>query len=794
MDISYKWLKEFADVNADAKAFMRDMNMSGTEIKGYRSLADGLSNIAVGKIIKIEKHPDADKLVVCQVDVGDKGVIQIVTAATNVFEGAVVPVALHKSVVAGGHKITKGKLRGVESAGMFCSVEELGLTEHDYPDAIKDGILILKEGVPGESIFTTLGMDDVIFEADVATNRPDCLSVMGVAREAAATYGVPFKKEKPVLTKTVKDDISKYLKVTVQDPDLCPRYSARVVKNVRIAPSPLWLVEKLRNSGIRSINNIVDITNYVMLEYGQPMHAFDYSCVSGHEIVVRRAGDSRTVRTLDSEERQLQPEMLVIADKQKPIAVAGVMGGENSEITDKTEAVVFESANFFGASVRRTSKALGLRTDASSRYEKNLDPEMTTEALDRACQLVEMLDAGDVIDDIIDIDNSDKSKKEITLDSDWINRYINTDISENEMKNILVSLGFSVNGNTVSVPSFRSDVSDKYDLSEEIARIYGYDNIKPESFRSISSGGGFTDRQKFENKLGEALRAAGLSEIYTYTFVGAKSLDKILVPENDERRNYLKISNPLGEDTSVMRTTTLPSMLEILSGNYKDRNPEAYLYELGKIFAKTSDETLPEEKIVLTAGFYDNTESSDFFTLKGMLESVSSALNLKNISFEPCSDDPSYHPGRCAYILSDGEKLGIFGEIHPTVAENYEIDKKVYCAEISLDSLYNARGEEKSYKPVPVYPASNRDLGLLCKNEVYNAEIERMIKDSGGKYLESVKLFDVYTGKQVADGFKSLAYSLVFRKEDGTLEDGEVDGFISNILEKLKEKDVTLRL
>ena len=793
MDISYKWLKEFANVSAGSKEFMHRMNMSGTEIKGFRSLSDGLSNIAVGKILKIEKHPDADKLVVCQVDVGDKGTIQIVTAATNVFEGAIVPVALHKSVVAGGHKIEKGKLRGVESSGMFCSVEELGITEHDYPDAIKDGILILKEGNPGDSIFTTLGMDDVIFEADVATNRPDCLSVKGIAREAAATFGVPFVERKPELKNTVKEDVSKYLKVTVNAPDLCPRYTARVVKNVRIAPSPLWLVEKLRNSGIRSINNIVDITNYVMMEYGQPMHAFDYSCVKGGEIIVRRAGDSRTVKTLDGEERELNPEMLVIADAEKPIAVAGVMGGENSEITDKTETVVFESANFFGPSIRRTAKAVGMRTDASARYEKGLDPLMTREALDRACELVEMLDAGDVVDEVIDVDFSDKTQKKIHLDVDWINTYINTSLSRREMEKILESLCFEIKLHDVIVPSFRSDIETKYDLSEEVARIYGYDNIKPESFKSEASGGGYTDEQKFVIKLNESLRAAGLSEIFTYTFIGPKAFDKIRVPENDARRNYLKISNPLGEDTSIMRTTTLPSMLEILSKNYNNRNPEAYLYELGKVFEKTSDETLPNEKTVVTAGFYDNSEASDFFTLKGMIESVVSAMNIKNVSYVPCADNASYHPGRCAYLLSDGEKIGVFGEIHPTVAANYEIDKKVYCAELSLEKLYASVGEEKKYKPVPKHPASTRDLGLLCKDEVYNADIVDIIKTAGGKHLESVKLFDIYTGKQVAPGYKSLAYSLVFRKEDGTFADAEIDAFVSKILAALAEKGITLR-
>ena len=434
-----------------------------------------------------------------------------------------------------------------------------------------------------------------------------------------------------------------------------------------------------------------------------------------------------------------------------------------------------------------------MRTDASARYEKGLDPLMTREALDRACELVEMLDAGDVIDEVIDIDSSDKTRKKIHLDVDWINTYINTSLSRREMEKILESLCFEIKLHDVIVPSFRSDIETKYDLSEEIARIYGYDNIKPESFKSEASGGGYTDEQKFVIKLNESLRAAGLSEIFTYTFIGPKAFDKIRVPENDARRNYLKISNPLGEDTSIMRTTTLPSMLEILSKNYNNRNPEAYLYELGKVFEKTSDETLPNEKTVVTVGFYDNSGASDFFTLKGMIESVVAAMNIKNVSFIPCTDNASYHPGRCAALLSDGEKIGVFGEIHPTVAANYEIDKKVYCAEIALEKLYASVGEEKSYKPVPKHPASTRDLGLLCKDEVYNADIVDIIKTAGGKHLESVKLFDIYTGKQVAPGYKSLAYSLVFRKEDGTFADTEIDAFISKILAALAEKGITLR-
>ena len=794
MDISYKWLQQFVNLDVNPKDFVHKMCMTGTETTGYSCHADKIKNVVVGQIVKIEKHPDADKLLVCSVNIGQSENIQIVTAAQNVSEGDLVPVALHKSMLYDGTKITKGKLRGVESQGMFCSVAELGLTIHDYPGAIEDGILILQEGKLGEDICKTLSLDDIVFEVDISTNRPDCLSVIGVARESAVTFGLPFKTETPIINNFSNDKIEDYLSVTVEAKDLCPRYTARIVKNVKIGPSPLWMVERLRSSGVRSINNIVDITNYVMLEYGQPMHAFDYSFVDGKEIIVRNAKDGEIMKTLDSEERVLTPEMLVIADNKKPIAVAGVMGGENSEIKDDTTSVVFESANFFGVSVRRTAKALGMRTESSSRFEKGLDPDLTEIALDRACQLVEMLGAGEIVSGVIDVDNSDKSQVTVALEKDWINKYISANLSEEEMIDILISLGFAVEDNIIYVPSFRRDIENKYDISEEIARIYGYDNIPPASFNSDVSGGGYSEKQKFDRKLNELLRAVGLSEILTYTFVSPKVFDKLRIPADSSLRDVLKIKNPLGEDTSVMRTTTLHSMMEVLSRNYNNRNSEAYLYEIGKVYIKNADETkLPEENEIITIGFYDNTEKSDFFTLKGMVQETLKGLNIKEAEYIPCKNNPSYHLGRAAYIKIDDKIVGLLGQIHPKAAENYEIDKSVYCAEISLEAIYSSQAAAKQFKPLPKHPAATRDLALICKNEVYNADIEKEIKSAGGKLLESVKLFDVYTGSQVGEGNKSLAYSLTFRKEDGTLSDSEADKIIENILSALEKIDIKIR-
>lgn len=792
MNVSYKWLRQYTPVDVDEKTFVHEMCMTGTEVTGYEKSSDIIKNCVVGKILDIQKHENADKLVVCQVDIGRGEPIQIVTAATNVFAGAVVPVALDGSTLFGGINIKKGKLRGVLSDGMFCSVAELGLTVADYDGAIEDGILILKDDTPiGEDICAALGLDDTVFIADIATNRPDCLSIRGIAREAAVTFDKPYIVETPSV-KGEGVDVNDYLTVTVEDPELCPRYSARVVTDIKIAPSPKWMVERLRSCGIRSINNIVDITNYVMLEYGQPMHAFDYSCLKGGKINVRRAKEGEKTVTLDGQERTLASDMLVIADAERAVAVAGIMGGENSEIKDTTEMIVFESANFDGPTVRKGAKGLGMRTDASALFEKRLDPQMTVEALDRACELVEMLGAGKVSKNYIDVDNSDKTLKKIELDVDWINHYVDIDMSDAEMKRVFTALGMTVEGNTVTVPSFRSDIESKYDLSEEAARIYGYDKIPAKDFRAEIRTGGLTERQKFDKKTGILMRACGYTEIMTFSFVSPKSLDKICLPADHALRKCLKIMNPLGEDTSVMRTTGLPSLLEVAARNYSFRAERAALYELATVYIPAESETeLPEEKKILTAGIYG--EGVDFFTVKGAVQQVLSQLHINKVKFKPCTDAPSYHPGRTACVYSGDTYLGIVGQLHPTVTKNYGINTEVYAFEFDMNSLYDCRGGVSEYKPVPKYPAVTRDLSLVCKNEVYSGDIEEKIKKAGRPLLESIKVFDVYTGLQVAHGYKSIAYALVLRSPDHTLGDEEIDAAMKKIISVLEADGIYLR-
>ena len=792
MNVSYKWLRQYTPVDVDEKTFVHEMCMTGTEVTGYEKSSDIIKNCVVGKILDIQKHENADKLVVCQVDVGKDSPIQIVTAATNVFVGAVVPVALDGSTLFGGINIKKGKLRGVLSDGMFCSVAELGLTVADYEGAIEDGILILKDDTPiGEDICAALGLDDTVFIADIATNRPDCLSIRGIAREAAVTFDKPYIVETPSV-KGEGVDVNDYLTVTVDDPELCPRYSARVVTDIKIAPSPKWMVERLRSCGIRSINNIVDITNYVMLEYGQPMHAFDYSCLKGGKINVRRAKDDEQTVTLDGQERTLASDMLVIADAERAVAVAGIMGGENSEIKDTTEMIVFESANFDGPTVRKGAKELGMRTDASALFEKRLDPQMTVEALDRACELVEMLGAGKVSKNYIDVDNSDKTLKKIEFDVDWINHYVDIDMSDAEMKRVFTALGMTVDGNTVTVPSFRSDIESKYDLSEEAARIYGYDKIPAKDFRAEIRTGGLTERQKFDKKTGILMRACGYTEIMTFSFVSPKSLDKICLPADHALRKCLKIMNPLGEDTSVMRTTGLPSLLEVAARNYSFRAERAALYEVATVYIPAESETeLPEEKKILTAGIYG--EGVDFFTVKGAVQQVLAQLHINKVKFKPCADAPSYHPGRTACVYSGDTYLGIVGQLHPTVAKNYGINTEVYAFEFDMNSLYDCRGGVSEYKPVPKYPAVTRDLSLVCKNEVYSGDIEEKIKKAGRPLLESIKVFDVYTGLQVAHGYKSIAYALVLRSPDHTLGDEEIDAAMKKIISVLEADGIYLR-
>lgn len=791
MNISYKWLKQYTPVDVPEKVFVREMCMTGTEITGYTKPAEKIKNVVVGKILSIQKHENADKLIVCSVDTGENNPIQIVTGATNVFEGAYVPVALNGAELPNGMHIKKGKLRGVESCGMMCSVGELGISASDYPNAIEDGILILQHETIGKNICDVLGLDDTVFVADIATNRSDCLSMIGIAREAAATFHKSITIPRPTV-KGNGDDIYKFLQVEVHAPELCKRYSARVVTDIKIEPSPAWLVERLRANGIRAINNIVDITNYVMLEYGQPMHAFDYDSIHAGKIIVRRANNNETVITLDGKQHICTDDILVIADHEKAVGLAGIMGGENSEIKDSTKTIVFESANFDGATIRKGAKQLGMRTDASALFEKRLDPSQTMVALDRACELIELLNAGKVTSNYIDIDYSDKTKKTIELEPEWINNHLGTQIPVSQMRDILTNIGFQVNENTITVPAFRMDIENKYDISEEIARFYGYDNIPAENFKGIVEPVGLTDKQKFENKVGEYFRACSLHEIITFSFTSPKVYDKLSLPQTSPLRNFLKIQNPLGEDTSIMRTTALPSMLEVLARNYSFRIQKAAMYEIATVYIKNEDTTkLPSEPKIVTAGFYGEI---DYYKIKNILESIFSQLNIKNLVFKmPDDDNQTYHPGRTADVYSGNRYLGKFGQIHPTVSKNYGIDVPVYAAEFPLDNLYNCHSIKIEYKPIPKFPAVSRDLALICNIDEYSGNIEAKIKKYAGKELESIKVFDVYQGAQVPTGHKSIAYALTFRNSDKTLTDENADELITKILNGLEKDNIYLR-
>ena len=792
MNVSYQWLREFTDVDVPAKVFAHEMNMTGTEIKGYERIGKDICNIKVGKILSITRHPDADKLVICSVDIGNEQPIQIVTAATNVFEGALVPVSLDGAVLYDGTRIKKTKLRGVPSDGMFCSVAELGLTVNDYPGAIEDGILIFRDGTPGEDVCEKLGLDDLVFEADIVTNRPDCLCMSGVAREAAVTFRKPFRMPTPVV-KGGGVNVNDYLTVDVQNSKLCRRYMARVVTDVKIEPSPLWMIERLRSSGVRAINNIVDITNYVMLEYGQPMHAFDYRCVEGGKIVVRNAAEGETMTTLDGTERALTSDMLVIADAIKPIALAGIMGGENSEITENTKTIVLESANFSGKETRHTAKKLGMRTESSARFEKNLDPALTEKALNRACELIELLGAGTVSSTWIDVDNSNHAVRTVRLEKDWINRYLDISASEEEMKDILTRLGFTINGDELLIPSYRGDVENKYDISEEIARFYGYDNIPAKPFTAVLHAGGYTERQKFDNDIGKLLRAQGLDEIVTFSFIGPKAFDRLRLPENSPLRHCLKIQNPLGEDTSIMRTTALPSMMDTLARNHAFRAENLAMYELATVYIRGEDDRkLPEEPKVAEIGLCG--KSYDYFGLKGIVENLLAGLHIHKVSYRvPAEIPPYFHPGRVAEAVRDGEVLGVFGQLHPLVAKNYDMDMPVFVAELNAEKMFAAHSTEKEYRPIPKFPAVTRDLALVCSENVFSAELEDKIREIAGKYLESITVFDVYRGQQIGEGFKSIAYSLVLRSADHTLTDEETDKIMTRILKALDAMEVHIR-
>ena len=792
MNLSMKWLSEFVTLDPmSPREFAEAMTMSGSKVEGWEIEGEKLDKVVVGQVLSMEKHPDADKLVVCQVDAGGEAPIQIVTGASNLTVGDKVPVALDGSTLVNGAKIKKGKLRGVESCGMMCSLGELGLTSHDFPYAIEDGIFVLQEECElGQDIRSVIGLNDTGVEFEITSNRPDCFSVIGLAREAAATFNKELKLHTPVV-QAGHGDCTGLLDVKIEAPDLCPIYSARIVKNVRVKPSPRWLRERLRVMGVRPINNIVDITNYVMLEYGQPMHAFDLRSIDEGKIRVRRAKNGEKITTLDGTNHVLTDNQLVIADASKPVAIAGVMGGEYSGIVDDTTTIVFESANFLGSSVRITARDQGMRTDASSRYEKGLDPNNCIPALNRACELVELLDAGDVMDGIIMDNHSKAQPRKIPLEAAWINRFLDLSLSEEEMRTILSKLGCQFDGDLVILPTYRPDLVHKADIAEEIARFYGYNKIPSTSIRGGAQGK-YSARQKFDQTISRTMLAAGLSEIMTYSFVSPKVYDKILVPADSPLRKSVVISNPLGEDTSIMRTTALPSMLEILQRNYNNRNVSAHLFEIAREYIPTAENELPVEKNKLICGFYGG-DGLDFFTVKGIVEALFDQISLYGWDIEAVRDQFAFHPGQCAKLSAGDDVLGCFGQIHPKVAENYGIDEKVYAVTLDVDLLFTHASPEKQYHPLPKFPAVTRDLALLCEESIPVLTLEKTIQSACGQILESIKLFDIYQGKQIAAGQKSVAFNITLRSADSTLGEEQVNAAMKRIMKALEKMDVKLR-
>ena len=795
MKLNRKWLNEdFVDLShVSDKEFVETLTVFGQKVETYERMDSEIKNVVVGKVLSMVRHPNSDHMWICQVDVGQEAPLQIVTGAQNVHEGDLVPAALHNSWLPGGVHITKGKLRGELSNGMLCSFAELGLTQNDLPGVFADGIWILNDEdcQVGQDINLVIGNDDTVVDFEITNNRPDCYSIIGLAREAAAAFGQRMKHHEPVVKGSDAGDIYDYLDVEVPATELCNRYSSRMVANVKIGPSPKWLRQRLRANGVRPINNIVDITNYVMLEYGQPMHAFDYRYVSSGKIVVREAQEGETLTTLDGNVRNLKAGMLVIADENRPIGLAGIMGGENSEIMDDTTMVVFESANFNGTSIRQTALALGMRTEASGKFEKGLDPMMTIPAVQRACELVEQLGCGDVLGGTIDVINYVPEARQLPLEPEKINRLLGTDISREDMVKYLSLLEIPVEGNTILVPSFRPDLIRMADIAEEVGRSYGYNEIPITSFKN-STQGGYTPQMKLEAQAGTLCRGMGYSEIITYSFTSPAVFDQIRLSADSPLRNALRIQNPLGEDTSIMRTIALPSMLEILSRNNAYHNKSVKLYELAKIYLPAEGQPLPEEPKMLLLGTYGAGES--FFTMKGELEAIFAGLRLKKASYTAEKTNPSYHPGRCARISVDGMDVGVMGQVHPLVAKNYGIDTDVYCAEINFTKLMDCRLPDATYTPLPKYPTVSRDLALVCGESVTVAQAEEVITAAAGKLLRDVKLFDIYRGAGVPQGKKSMAFSLELWADDRTLTDTDSEAVVSRILAALKEKlDASLR-
>ena len=788
MKLNRKWInEEFVDLSSVSdKEFVEKMTIFGQKVETYEPMDKEIKNVVVGKVVSIVRHENSDHMWICQVDVGQDEPVQIVTGAQNVHQGDLVPAALHNSWLPGGIHITKGKLRGEKSNGMLCSLKELGLTLGDFPYAIEDGIWIIQEDCqPGDDINKVIGNDDTVVDFEITNNRPDCYSIMGLAREAAAAFGKPMRHHEPVVKGSDAGSMYDKLDVEVEAENLCNRYTARMVANVKIGPSPKWMRQRLRANGVRPINNIVDITNYVMLEYGQPMHAFDYRYVGSGKIVVRESREGETLTTLDGNVRNLKPGMLVIADEEKPIGLAGIMGGENSEILPDTTTVVFESANFDGTSIRQTALALGMRTESSGKFEKNLDPMMTVSAVQRACELVELLSCGDVMDGMVDILNYVPAPKTLELEPEKINALLGTNIPREDMVKYLNLLEIPVEGNTIHVPSWRPDLNLMADIAEEVGRSYGYNEIPITAFKNATQGG-YSPEMLLEAKAGAACRSVGFSEIITYSFVSPSIFDQIRLGADSPLRNTLKIQNPLGEDTSVMRTTALPSMLDILARNSANHNKAAKLYELAKVYLPVEGQVLPQEPKYLMLGTYGAGE--DFFSLKGELDAVLEALRLPAAQYTADTANPSYHPGRCARISIGGEDVGCMGQIHPLVAGNYGMDCEVYCAEIRFDKLLALQLPEATYVPLPKYPAVTRDLAILCREEVTVGEAEAVITQTAGKLLRNIRLFDVYRGTGVPEGKKSLAFSLELRADDRTLTDTDSETVTKNVLEALENQ------
>ena len=890
MKLSRKWLNEYVDLSLNEcgdRSFAEAMTVSGSKVEVTEDLSKKINNVKVGRIVSLEKHPNSDHMLVCQIDIGTGETVQICTGAWNVHVGDLVPAALHKSLLPNGAEITRGKLRGVESDGMLCSLKELNVTTHDFPYAvieaaailgdyhpidpakpsispdikagdkiygkviaarvekletlaysryklsldtgkgsaetitgcqnihqgdllaydtgkdkvctltdlhaeqrefphcITDGIFIINEDCkPGDDMAVLLGMDDHVVEFEITPNRPDCLCMIGLAREAAVTFGKELKLHEPVVKATAQGNINDMAKIVVEEPELCPRYTARMVRNVKIAPSPAWMRERIRNAGMRPINNVVDITNYVMLEYGQPMHAFDFSCVNNGEIHVRLAREGETIQTLDGNERKLSTSMLCICDTDRPVGVAGVMGGANSEIEGDTAMVLFESANFNGASIRRTATALGMRTDASSRYEKGLDVENTYKAVERACELIELLGAGEVVEGVIDVVPKELKETTLKLEPEKINALLGTDIAEEEMRRILIHLGFTLEGDVIHVPSWRGDVEHYSDIAEEVARFYGYNEIPTCFAGGNTTSGGFTPVQQCERQIGQTCRSLGMDEIITYSFISPSYYDKIRMPADSPLRDSLRILNPLGEDTSIMRTTVLPSMLEILSRNYNYRNRSAALYEIGRIYLKRDDGMADEPKIV-SLGAYG--PEMNFFRLKGWVEALLEDLKVGKLRFEAEKENPSYHPGRCAKVYVGETYVGVLGQIHPAVAENYGVDVELYCAELSFETMFSLMGGTPVYVPLPKFPSVTRDIAVVCDSDIPVGRLLDCILENGGEYLKDCSVFDVYTGHHIAQGKKSVAFSLTMRSDDQTLTDEHAGDTVKAVLSALEK-------